>query len=279
GAYGYVVKPYRVNELLINLANALHRRALEAQSRSYIKQLEDTVLQRTRVLRESLAPLGRANLPPIAAQEVIEHLSGALAARDEETGYHIRRMSEYSALLAERLGLQIAGDVMRLASALHDVGKIGIPDAILQKPGPLTPTERVAMQRHTLIGHSLLSGTESPLLALGASIALTHHERWDGTGYPFGLRGEDIPAEGRVTAVADVFDALTSNRVYRKALPIDEALDTMRAAASTHFDPEVLEAFLGSIDTVLDLRRQHLDPPSNDPPKHDPDAVLGAAQP
>ncbi|MEA2589118.1 MAG: cyclic di-GMP phosphodiesterase [Actinomycetota bacterium] len=261
GAYGYVVKPYRVSELLINLANALHRRALEAQSRSYIRELEDTVVARTKVLRDSLAPLGNGQLSPIAAQDVIGRLSEALAVRDEETGFHVRRMSEYSGILAERLGLHSArGDVMRLASALHDVGKIGIPDAILQKPGPLSAPERASMQRHTVIGHSLLSGTESPLLAVGASIALTHHEKWDGTGYPAGLSGEAIPAEGRITAAADVFDALTSNRVYRRALPVDEALDVMRCSRATHFDPEILDAFLDCLDAILDLRDQYPDP-------------------
>lgn len=260
GAYGYVVKPYRVSELLINLANALHRRDLEAQRRSYIRELEETVLERTKVLRDSLAPLGDTQLSPIAAQDVIERLTGALSARDEETGAHIRRMSDYSALLAEQLGLPIAPrEVMRLASALHDVGKIGIPDAILQKPGPLTGQERHSMERHTIIGHGLLDGTDSPLLALGATIALTHHERWDGTGYPAGLQGRAIPPEGRITAVADVFDALTSHRVYRPAFGLSEALAIMGAARGTHFDPEILDAFLGSIDAFLDVRQQYED--------------------
>jgi putative two-component system response regulator len=261
GAYGYVVKPYRMSELLISVASALHRRSLEAQSRSYIRELEETVVARTKVLHDSITPLGNPHLPPIAAQEVIEHLSEALAARDEETGFHIRRMSEYSALVAEQLGVDFGGpEVMRLASALHDVGKIGIPDVILQKPGPLTVGERANMQRHTLIGHSLLSSTESPLLALGASIALTHHEKWDGTGYPSGVRGEAIPLEGRITAVADVFDALSSNRVYRRAMGVDDTLELMKAGIGTHFDPEVFDAFLSSLDTVLDLRQLYADP-------------------
>ena len=261
GAFGYVVKPYRVNELLINVANALHRRALEARSRTYIRELEATVVERTRALQAFLTPLGDADLPPIAAEEVIERLSEALTIRDEETGMHIRRMSGYSALLAERLGhRQSRQEVIHLASALHDVGKIGIPDAILLKPGPLTDAERATMQRHTVIGHGLLSGTTSPLLALGASIALTHHERWDGTGYPYRLAGEDIPLEGRITAVADVFDALTSDRVYRRALPVSEALDIMQAGRGAQFDPGVLDVFLASIEAVLDLRELLRDP-------------------
>src|SRR5207302_7240314 len=140
-------------------------------------------------------------------------------------GPHLRRIGEYSALLAELSDLREMrhGDVV-LASALHDVGKIGVPDAILQKPGALSPGERSIMERHAVIGHKLLSGSSSALLDLGASIALNHHERWDGTGYPAGLAGEDIPVEGRVTAIADTFDALTSNRAYREALRADEAV-------------------------------------------------------
>src|SRR5204862_529284 len=138
----------------------------------------------------------------------------------------IRGMSSLSAFLAERAGIGNATRKdMRLASALHDVGKIGVRDAVLLKPGPLSTEEQEVMQRHTVIGHRMLSDSASPLLQLGASIALTHHERWDGTGYPNGLAGEDIPPEGRVTALADVFDALTSDRVYRLALSRADALE------------------------------------------------------
>jgi putative two-component system response regulator len=261
GAFGYVVKPYRINELLINLSNALHRRSLEIQTRSYIRELEDKVLDRTKLLREALVEAGGSRLAPVAAEEVIERLSGALTFRDEETGAHIRRMSHYSALLAERGGMDIPAEEIRLASAMHDIGKIGIPDAILQKPGPLTPDERAAMERHTLIGHELLSESGSPLLRLGAAIALGHHEKWNGTGYPSGLAGEDIPPVGRVTAVADVFDALTSDRVYRPALAVDQAVEIMRRGRGVHFDPHFLDLFLDCLDMVLDLRRLHPDPP------------------
>ena len=265
GAYGYVVKPYRISELLINLSNALHRRAVEIQSRSYIRELEEKVLDRTRLLRETLAPLGDSRLPVVSAEEMIVRLSEAVTVRDEETGSHIRRMSESTAYLADRAGVNGAShEEIRLASALHDVGKIGIPDAILQKPGPLSTEERLVMQRHTIIGHKLLSDSQSPLLQLGASIALTHHEKWDGSGYPAGLAGDAIPHLGRVAAVADVFDALMSNRVYRKAMEIEEALDTMKRGRGVHFDPDVFDTFVESIDQMLLVRKVHPDGPSGD---------------
>lgn len=254
GAYGYVVKPFRTTDLLINLGTALRRRALQMQTRAYIHELEDKVLGRTKRLQETLAPFGSSGLPAISAEEVVERLSGALSLRDEETGQHIRRMSSYSALLAAKVGLGVTHEEMRLASSMHDVGKIGVPDAILLKPGPLNPEERWAMQRHAYIGHELLADSTSPLLGLAAVIALRHHERWDGTGYPSGLAGEEIPGSGRVTAVADVFDALTSDRVYRPALPVATALDMLRQRRGSHFDPDYLDAFFDNIDEVLDLR-------------------------
>jgi putative two-component system response regulator len=259
GAFGYVVKPYRVGELLISVLNALHRRELEMHSRAHIVELEEKVVIRTSALRQTLAPL--ALLHPIAVEEVIERLSAALTVRHEESGAHIRRVSEYSALLADRGGLTASDHAkVRLASALHDVGKIGVPDAILQKPGPLTIEQRSVMQRHTLMGHKLLEDSDSAVLTLGAVIALTHHERWDGSGYPVGLAFEAIPVEGRVVAVADVFDALTNDRVYRPAFTIDEAIDVMGRGRGKHFDPDLLDVFLDSMDAVLDLRERHREP-------------------
>jgi putative two-component system response regulator len=253
GAFGYVVKPYRVDELLINLSSALHRRGLQIQTRCQIEELEGQVLDRTNRLREALVQVD-AGLAPIAAEDVIERLSSVLTVRDEETGVHIRRMSNFTALLADRVGLDIDHEEIRLASAMHDIGKIGIPDVILQKPGPLSPDERVAMERHTVIGHQLLVESQSHLLRLGAIIALTHHEKWDGMGYPNRLAGSDIPAVGRLTAVADVFDALTSDRVYRPAMDVGTAVGIMREGRGRHFDPAYLDLFLDSMDAVLELR-------------------------
>jgi putative two-component system response regulator len=261
GAFGYVVKPYRVGEILISLSNALHRMELEKHNRSHIRELEEKVVDRTTALRHTLAPLSAGRLPPIAAEEVIERLAATLTVRDEETGAHIHRVSAFSALLAERAGLvPLLRRQLPLAAALHDVGKIGVPDAILQKPGPLTPEERAVMERHTLMGHKLLEDSDSAVLVLGAVIALTHHEKWDGTGYPEGLVEEAIPVAGRVVAVADVFDALTNDRVYRPAFPVDEAVAMMVRGRAKHFDPHLLDLFLESMDVVMELRERHKDP-------------------
>jgi putative two-component system response regulator len=263
GAFAFVVKPYRVNEILMSLSNALQQRAKQIQARSYIKELEDKVLHRTKLLRDALALIGGSGLAPMDEEdEVIDLLSGALGGRDDETAGHIRRVSTYSALLAERVGLDNPHDEIRLASTLHDIGKIGIPDAILQKPGSLGAEERGVMDRHTLIGNQLLSESQSRLLNLGATIALTHHEKWDGTGYPAGLAGDDIPAVGRVTAIADVFDSLTNDRVYRPALEVGEAVQVMRQGDGTHFDPGYLDVFLESIPTVISLRDKNPEPQS-----------------
>ena len=261
GAFGYVVKPYRVGEILISLSNALHRRELEKSNRSHIRELEEKVVDRTTALRHTLAPLSGSLLPPIAAEEVIERLAATLTVRDEETGAHIHRVSAFSALLAERAGLWASDRrELPLAAALHDVGKIGVPDAILQKPGPLTAEERAVMERHTVMGHKLLVDSASAVLSLGAVIALTHHEKWDGTGYPGGLVADAIPVEGRVVAVADVFDALTNDRVYRPAFSVDEAVGMMLQGRAKHFDPGLLDVFLESMDVVLELRDRHKDP-------------------
>jgi len=260
GAYGYVVKPFRMSELMINITSALHRRDLEMRNRDYIRELEEKV-GRHRALHSTIAPLEAAEDPaaaPITTEEVIGRLSGALSARDEETGNHIRRMSSLSAFLAGRAGIgQAHPKDMRLASALHDVGKIGVPDAVLRKPGPLSTEEQEVMQRHTLIGHRMLCDSASPLLQLGASIALTHHERWDGSGYPNRMAGDDIPPEGRVTAIADVYDALTSHRVYRSALEPGDAIAHMRSGRGRHFDPHLLDLF---VDTVDEAPHEEPDP-------------------
>jgi putative two-component system response regulator len=151
-------------------------------------------------------------------------------------------------VLSDRLGVdEERREMIRVAAVLHDVGKIGIPDEILLKPGPLTAAERDRMQEHAVIGHELLTGSGSELLELAARIALTHHERYDGEGYPHRRTGADIPLEGRITAVADVFDALSHDRVYRPALSSDEALEIMRAGRGTQFDPDVLDAFVDSL--------------------------------
>lgn len=193
-------------------------------------------------------------------EETIRRLALAAEFRDEDTARHTERVSRYSRLLAERLGLgDERAELIRIASVMHDVGKIGVSDTILLKPGPLTAEEFEQIKLHTSFGHRILGGSHVDLLDLAAKIALTHHERVDGTGYPRKLRGEEIPIEGRIVAVADVFDALTSPRVYRPAMSIESAIETMRAGRGTQFDAQVLDTFLDALDEILSIRAIWLD--------------------
>jgi hypothetical protein len=181
----------------------------------------------------------------IAQSETVRRLSMAVEFRDEDTGAHIERIGRFSTLLAERIGLEVElCERLSYAAPLHDVGKVAIPDAILLKPGPLTAEERSIVETHAEEGHRLLRGSSSSILDMAATIALSHHEKWDGSGYPRGLVAEEIPIEGRIVAVADVFDALTSDRVYRGAYSVEQAVQMMRAQRGLHFDPVMLDAFL-----------------------------------
>jgi methanogenic corrinoid protein MtbC1 len=181
----------------------------------------------------------------IAQAETVRRLSMAVEFRDEDTGAHIERIGRFSTLLAEQIGMDADFCArLRYAAPLHDVGKVAIPDSILLKPGPLTPAERAIVETHAEEGHRLVRGSSSSILDMAATIALSHQEKWDGSGYPRGLVGEEIPIEGRIVAVADVFDALTSDRVYRKAFSVEEAVKMMREERGHHFDPMVLDAFM-----------------------------------
>jgi PAS domain S-box-containing protein len=183
-------------------------------------------------------------------RETISRLARAVEFRDSDTGDHVERMSSYCELVAAELGLSPERcELIATASILHDAGKIAIPDDVLLKPGPLTAEERAVMQRHAVIGHNLLSGSTSPMLQIAATIALTHHERYDGTGYPQGLMGEQIPIEGRIAAIADAYDALTSDRVYRAALPAAEAIARLSEDRGRHFDPVIFDAFIAALAT------------------------------
>lgn len=233
GAYGYVIKPFALNELLFTVTGALKRRALVLENRAHRDRLEALVRVRTRELDDSRA-------------ETVKRLARAVESRDAGTGMHVDRMSGLVYRLARALGWSDDdAETLRLASLLHDVGKIGIPDELLLKDGPLSADERLVIQTHASIGHGILAGADSELLRLADVIAWTHHERFDGSGYPRGLAKAEIPMPGRIAAVADVFDALTSDRPYRAALPEHEALATMRADCG--LDPavvDVLEAIL-----------------------------------
>ena len=257
GASAYVVKPFAPNEIVINARNAIRLRELHRRHQAHVDELEAKVLRRNAELAAAVR-MAHDRGPDV---ELVTRLAGALTLRDEETGAHIERMSRYTAILAAKRDLvPWTDDVMRVAAMLHDVGKIGVPDSILLKPGRLTPEEFDIVRRHSELGYRLLAGDPSEVLTVGASIALTHHERWDGAGYPRGLVGDAIPIEGRLAALADVFDALTSTRVYRAALSIDEAVDHMRDSRGHHFDPELVDVLLESVDELVAVRAAWPDP-------------------
>jgi len=201
--------------------------------------LEQEIDSRSRELQRAPSEL------EIAQAETVRRLSMAVEFRDEDTGAHIERIGRFSTLLAEQVGMEPDFcATLSHAAPLHDVGKVAIPDAILLKPGKLTAQERAIVETHAEEGHRLLRGSSSSILDLAATIALSHHEKWNGSGYPRGVVGEAIPIEGRIVAVADVFDALTSDRVYRKAFTVEEAVDIMLEQRGRHFDPVLLDAFM-----------------------------------
>jgi PAS domain S-box-containing protein len=231
------------------LADALGRHRAQETLREANEALEIRVLERTADLRRVVAELDAAQI------ETVRRLSRAVEFRDEDTGAHIARMSVLAGRVARLGGLdnELCALIER-ASPLHDVGKVAIPDRVLLKPGPLTAAERSVIETHAEIGYRLLSGSDSAVLQTAAIIALTHHEHYDGSGYPRGLAGEAIPIEGRVVAIADVFDALTSDRVYRSAMTQEEALTILRAGRGTHFDPVLLERFIDDIEPFVRAR-------------------------
>ncbi|WP_411824125.1 HD domain-containing phosphohydrolase [Leptospira sp. 'Mane'] len=189
--------------------------------------------------------------------QIVQRLGMASEYKDNETGMHVIRMSHYSQVLALAFGYteEAAEDILN-AAPMHDVGKIGIPDSIIQKPGKLSPEEWEVMKKHPEIGAEIIGDHNSSILKLARTIALTHHEKFDGTGYPYGLKGEKIPLEGRIIAVADVFDALTTVRPYKKAWEISDAIDFLRKESGTHFDPELTELFIKVMPEILEIRNK-----------------------
>ncbi len=193
-------------------------------------------------------------------RETVIRLSKAAEYRDPETGAHILRMAHYSELIAYGLGLPDADQNLLLEAApMHDIGKVGIADHILLKPGRLTPDEFEIMKQHASIGYEILKGSASKILQVGAEIALAHHEKFDGSGYPRGLVGADIPIFSRIVAVADVFDALTSDRLYKRAWTLQSASDHIQSTSGSHFDPDCVRAFFENWDAVLQIRQRFLD--------------------
>jgi putative two-component system response regulator len=232
GASDLLVKPYLADEVCVRISNML-------RLRFHNLHLQDQVRQRTEELELNQLRLKEAQL------ETIVRLARAAEHRDDETGQHTQRVGLLSSLLARNLEWpehQI--QTLHFAAPLHDVGKIGVPDSILLKPGVFTDVERKVMQLHCAIGADLLSGGQSEIIRMAERIALTHHERWDGSGYPRGLQEDNIDIEGRVLAVVDVFDALTHDRPYKKAWPMSEALAEIENQRGRHFDPQLVDSFL-----------------------------------
>ncbi len=227
GAKDFVTKPFEADELLLRIHNLLETRRLHREILTQNQLLERRVRERTTELEG-------------AYLDTLERLAIAAEFRDDETGRHTERVGESAALLASALGMdRDEVFLIRRAAPLHDVGKIGIPDAVLRKPEALTAEEWDIMRKHTTIGARILSGGRSRVVQLAEEIALNHHEQWDGEGYPRGLRGEGIPLVGRLVMVADVFDALTSDRVYRKAWPAEQVLAYIRQYSGKRFDPRI----------------------------------------
>lgn len=248
GAVDYITKP--ISPPVVKARVRTHL-ALYDQTR----ELERMVAQRTRELLTS-------------RQQIIQRLGRAAEFKDNETGNHVIRMAHASRLIAEVAGLgDKAQEILQLAAPMHDIGKIGIPDHILLKPGKLDSSEWDLMKQHPLMGADIIGNHEDELLQTARTIALTHHERWDGSGYPYGLRGTAIPLVGRIVAIADVFDALLSVRPYKPALPLEEALDYMYAQAGSHFDPQLIPAFKKALPEILKIHQAYAD--DNElPPSH-----------
>lgn len=271
GATDFLTKPLDPHDLIPRVRNALKTKAYYDQIIEQTHDLEAEVARRTAELATS-------------RQEVLHCLARAGEYRDDDTGHHVIRVGKYAAIVARELGFSESRvELLELAAQLHDIGKIGVPDSILHKPGKLDPQEydfikqhcAIAKQiinphaedeyrllrSHTRIGKNLLNVNSSPLLMLAARIAQTHHERWDGSGYPLGLSGEDIPIEGRITAIADVYDALSSKRPYKPAYSRDKCYAILNEGRGAHFDPEVLDAFMRQTSEIIEVQLAYMDQP------------------
>jgi putative two-component system response regulator len=254
GAVDYVSKPFNYAELSARIKTHTELKMLQTN-------LELAVVDRTQKLHDALNELKIIHNQLFGAHyETIKRLARAADYRDNETGMHIVRMSHFSRILGKALGMNEDDcDQLQHAAAVHDIGKIGIPDAILLKPGKLNQEEFEIMKTHSEIGAQLLSNIDSDLCRLAEKIALTHHEKWNGKGYPNGLSGTDIPLEGRIAAVSDVFDALTSVRPYKNAWTVEKAIQLLVKEKGKHFDSEIVDLFLENKEIILEIKNKYSD--------------------
>ncbi len=248
GVWDFVTKPIlNMAALEHSVRSCVERARLKRENTLYRFHLEQLVDERTKELTRT-------------RKQIVERLGRASEYRDNETGMHVMRMSRYSRQLALAAGMsQEEASLLLLAASMHDVGKLGIPDAILLKPGKLNEPEWRIMIRHVEIGGSIIGDDPSDLMQMALTVALMHHEKWDGTGYPNGIAGEDIPLVGRIVAIADVFDALTSHRPYKKPWPLEDTLEYLRAQAGIQFDPALVELFMGIVPEILDIQERYCD--------------------
>jgi putative two-component system response regulator len=262
GVDDYVTKPFDLAEVRLRVRNLARVRQAKLIISGYAEELESRVSIRTNELQRALRELSSAEHGLREAQaETVIKLAVACEYRDDDTAQHLNRMAGYSRVIAKHIGLSAEHvTTIETAAPMHDIGKIGVPDSILLKPGKLTPDEFKVMQKHPGIGARILAGSTSPLLVAAEQIALTHHEKFDGTGYPRNLKGEQIPIEGRIVALADVFDALTTRRCYKPAFSIERSLEIIREGNGKHFDPAVVDAFNAGFDEVVEICDKHRDP-------------------
>lgn len=261
GADDFLSKPIDQVELKARVQSLLKVKIYNDYMVSYQKTLEEEVSKRTLQLQQAFEELKNASEKiKKASLDTTVRLSQAAEYKDKETGNHIKRMGYYTVAIAKAMGLprQDIEDIL-YAAPMHDIGKIGIPDRILLKPGSLDDQEWEVMKQHTVIGRNILAGSDSHVIQMADQIALAHHEKWNGSGYPGGLKGSEIPLWGRISAIADVFDALTTERPYKKAFSLDHSLEILKQCRGTHFDPDVFDAFFSIKEEILSIRRKYDD--------------------